>query len=175
MYSRCYTHVLNYHHAVDFCASFHHCYADSGLFGISAVVLPQYNKKIVDVLVRELSLLTLPAYLGGVNVVELERAKNQLKSSLMMALESRLVQVEDLGRQVQVSGKRVSIDEMCDKINEIDVDTIRRVADRILKPKKGDLNNGKGSGEPTVVCQGPLSGLKDVKRTLNSYGLGGNS
>ena len=33
---------------------------------------------------------------------ELQRAKNQLKSSLMMALESRAVEVEDLGRQVRL-------------------------------------------------------------------------
>jgi processing peptidase subunit alpha len=33
---------------------------------------------------------------------ELSRAKNQLKSSLAMALESRSVEVEDLGRQVSM-------------------------------------------------------------------------
>ena len=36
----------------------------------------------------------------GLVVKKLERAKNQLKSSMMMALESRDVEVEDLGRQV---------------------------------------------------------------------------
>lgn len=30
MYSRLYTNVLNQHHAVDYCAGFHHCYADTG-------------------------------------------------------------------------------------------------------------------------------------------------
>lgn len=171
MYSRCYTHVLNYHHAVDFCASFHHCYSDSGLFGISASVLPGYNYNVADLLCRELYLLTLPSFLGGINQVELERAKNQLKSSLMMALESRLVQVEDLGRQVQVNGKRIEIDEMCSRIDDVDLECIRRVATRILKPEPGDLNNGQGSGKPTVVAQGRLKGLKDVRSTLAKFGM----
>ena len=34
---------------------------------------------------------------------ELNRAKNQLKSSLAMALESCSVEVEDLGRQVRIA------------------------------------------------------------------------
>ncbi|MCO5614620.1 hypothetical protein L7F22_068904 [Adiantum nelumboides] len=38
MYSRLYSNVLNQFHAVDYCAAFHHCYADSGLFGIAASV-----------------------------------------------------------------------------------------------------------------------------------------
>jgi mitochondrial-processing peptidase subunit alpha len=49
-------------------------------------------------LVHQLSLLLYQA----VPKLELSRAKNQLKSSLMMALESQAVEVEDLGRQVCV-------------------------------------------------------------------------
>jgi hypothetical protein len=48
-------------------------------------------------LVHQLSLLLYTP----VSEVELKRAKNQLKSSMVMALESQAVEVEDLGRQVQ--------------------------------------------------------------------------
>jgi processing peptidase subunit alpha len=34
---------------------------------------------------------------------ELQRAKNQLKSSLLMSLESRVIQFDDIGRQVRHS------------------------------------------------------------------------
>merc|ERR1712233_202789 len=97
MYSRLYTNVLNQFYAVDHCASFHHCYADSGLFGISASVHPSFNATVPYVIARELELCTSGAYHGSITNAELSRAKNQLKSSLMMALESRLVEVEDLG------------------------------------------------------------------------------
>ena len=111
MYSRLYTHILNHHPQIDHCASFHHIYTDSSLFGIFASFLPSSpaTKKthhfygstpsqVLPHLVHQLSLLLY----ADVGDVELNRAKNQLKSSLMMALESRAVEVEDLGRQVGV-------------------------------------------------------------------------
>jgi mitochondrial-processing peptidase subunit alpha len=99
MYSRLYTHILNHFPQIDHCASFHHIYTDSSLFGLFASVHPQAGSSLMQImphLVHQLSLLLYTP----VPRVELERAKNQLKSSLMMALESRAVEVEDLGRQV---------------------------------------------------------------------------
>lgn len=93
MYTRLYTKVLNQYHAVDFCSAFHHCYADSGLFGISASVYPQFASRIVDVMAGQLHALTGPMF-GGVEEKEVRRAKNMLKSTLVMALESRLTAVE---------------------------------------------------------------------------------
>lgn len=161
MYSRLYTNVLNQFHAVDHCASFHHCYADSGLFGISASVHPSFNSTIPYVIARELELCTSGMYRGSVTAAELDRAKNQLKSSLMMALESRLVEVEDLGRQVLVHGHKISVQEMCAAIDRVDLPTLHRVATRVLK-----------SGKPsTVVTQGQLDGLEDVRALLASRGM----
>lgn len=50
--------------------------------------------------------------------MELERAKTQLKSMLMMNLESRPVIFEDVGRQVLSTGKRKLPHELCDLISE---------------------------------------------------------
>ena len=104
MYSRLYTHILNHFPQIDHCASFHHIYTDSSLFGLFASFVPATGRhspgntpsQIFPHLVHQLSLLLYTP----INEVELQRAKNQLKSSLMMALESRAVEVEDLGRQV---------------------------------------------------------------------------
>ena len=102
MYSRLYTHILNHHTLVDHCASFNHIYVDSSLFGLFASYFPDGAARkggvphILPHLVHQLSLLLYRAVPGA----ELQRAKNQLKSSLIMALESRSVEVEDLGRQV---------------------------------------------------------------------------
>lgn len=101
MYSRLYTNILNHYSQIDHCASFHHIYADSSLFGIFASYVPRPSgnspAEIMPCLVHQLSLLLYSA----VPKQELARARNQLKSSLMMALESRAVEVEDLGRQVR--------------------------------------------------------------------------
>lgn len=93
MYTRLYTNVLNRYHKVDYCAGFHHCYADSGLFGIAATVYPDFAPNVAEVIAHQLHSLTGPVH-GGVNKSEFSRAKNMLKSTLVMALESRLTAVE---------------------------------------------------------------------------------
>ncbi|CAD6886978.1 unnamed protein product [Tilletia laevis] len=170
MYSRLYSNVLNRHHQVDFCAAFHHCYNDSGLFGIAASVHHSFVGSVPQIIARELESLMDANSRTAVTQAELSRARNQLKSSLVMALESRLVEVEDLGRQVQVHGKKVSVEEMCAKIDQVDLPKLRRVAARVLRPTI--TASSRGSGMPTVVAQGSLEGLGDVRSYLANRGLG---
>ncbi|KAK7695064.1 hypothetical protein QCA50_002253 [Cerrena zonata] len=82
-------------------------------------------------LVHQLSLLLY----SQIPKTELMRAKNQLKSSLVMALESRSVEVEDLGRQVLVHNRKVPVSEMCDKIDEVDQKAISRVGCSYFWPR----------------------------------------
>ncbi|PFH52260.1 hypothetical protein AMATHDRAFT_2266 [Amanita thiersii Skay4041] len=150
MYSRLYTHILNHYPQIDHCASFHHIYTDSSLFGLFASFVPASSglrggntpSQILPHLVHQLSLLLYTPILQE----ELNRAKNQLKSSLMMALESRAVEVEDLGRQILVHNRKVPVTEMTDKIDQLVTDDIRRVGNRIFGPRSG--------AKPTVVCMG---------------------
>jgi processing peptidase subunit alpha len=151
MYSRLYTNVLNQHAWVESCVAFNHSYTDSGLFGISSSCSPGYVVNMLDVMCRELQALTLDTGFAALQTVEVNRAKNQLRSSLLMNLESRMVELEDLGRQVQVHGRKVGVREMCKKIDELTVKDLRRVA-KIVVGGMAD-NPGKGSGAPTVVLQ----------------------
>ncbi|KAL9047807.1 MAG: hypothetical protein Q9162_007942, partial [Coniocarpon cinnabarinum] len=106
MYSRLYTNVLNHHAWVESCVAFNHSYTDSGLFGISASCTPDHITMMLEVMCRELSLITRTSGPGSLQHEEVTRAKNQLRSSLLMNLESRMVELEDLGRQVQVHGAK---------------------------------------------------------------------
>lgn len=151
MYSRLYTNVLNQHSWVESCVAFNHSYTDSGLFGISSSCSPSKVVNMLDVMCRELQALTLDTGFSALQTAEVNRAKNQLRSSLLMNLESRMVELEDLGRQVQVHGRKVGVREMCKKIEELTVQDLRRVA-RIVVGGMTD-NPGKGSGAPTVVLQ----------------------
>ena len=103
MYSRLYTHILNHYAQIDHCAAFHHIYTDSSLFGLFASFLPNTPhsqgttaRDILPHLIHQLSMLLYTP----IPTNELNRAKNQLKSSMVMALESKSLEVEDLGRQV---------------------------------------------------------------------------
>ncbi|KIX08739.1 uncharacterized protein Z518_03396 [Rhinocladiella mackenziei CBS 650.93] len=151
MYSRLYTNVLNQHGWVESCVSFNHSYTDSGLFGVAAACEPGRVGHMVDVVCRELQALTLESGFPSLQVAEVNRAKNQLRFSLLMNLESRLVELEDLGRQVQVHGRKVGVKEMCEKIDAVTVADLRRVATQIFT---GQVDNkGHGTGAPTVVIQ----------------------
>ncbi|GAV98803.1 mitochondrial processing peptidase [Lentinula edodes] len=170
MYSRLYTHILNHFSQIDHCASFHHIYTDSSLFGLFASFVPAASglrggntpSQILPHLVHQLSLLmytTVPAE-------ELTRAKNQLSSSLMMAMESRAIQVEDLGRQVLVHDRPVPVTEMTDKIALVTAEDITRVAARLFGPRSGN--------KPTIVCHGHED-VGNWQSTFAKYGVSSSS
>ena len=157
MYSRLYMNVLNQHGWVETCLAFNHSYTDSGIFGISASCNPHHVTQMLEVMCRELQNLTLDHGHAALQELEVRRAKNQLRSSLLMNLESRMVELEDLGRQVQVQGRKIGVKEMCAKIDTLTVQDLRRVAKQVMSGKV--VNPGHGSGAPTVVLQeGELQG-----------------
>lgn len=166
MYSRLYTQILNHYPQIDHCASFHHIYTDSSLFGLFASFVPAGGvggsgitpSQVFPHLAHQLSLLCytpLPK-------TELARARNQLKSSLMMALESRAVEVEDLGRQILVYGRKVPVVEMCERIDLVGEKDIRKVAGRIW--------GFEGAGKPSTIVMG-REDVSDVRGVLKKYGL----
>lgn len=178
MYSRLYTNVLNQHFWVESCVAFNHSYTDSGLFGISASCAPTHVAQMLEVMCRELKSLGDETGYAALKEGEVQRAKNQLRSSLLMNLESRMVELEDLGRQVQVHGRKVGVKEMCAKIEAVTVQDLRRVARHVFG---GEVRNvGEGSGAPTVVLQeGEQEGLKrrdftwdDIQSRIARWKLG---
>ncbi|KAF2723703.1 hypothetical protein K431DRAFT_282797 [Polychaeton citri CBS 116435] len=178
MYSRLYTNVLNQYGWVENCMAFNHAYTDSGLFGISAACGTQFVPRMLDTMARELSLLSAETGLGRLTETEVMRAKNQLRSSLLMNLESRMVELEDLGRQVQVHGKKVGVKEMCERIEGVTIADLRRVAKTVFG---GEVRNkGQGSGAPTVVLQqGEEEGCvvrdipwNEIQERIARWGLG---
>lgn len=178
MYSRLYTNVLNQHAWVESCIAFNHSYTDSGLFGISAMCIPGRTQAMLDVMCQELRALTLETGFAALGQIEVNRAKNQLRSSLLMNLESRMVELEDLGRQVQVHGRKVPVHEMCRSIEQLTVEDLRRVAQQVMGGLVG--NSGQGSGQPTVVlqeAQNPGSSAKsmsweEMQDRIYRWGLG---
>ncbi|KAF2197132.1 hypothetical protein GQ43DRAFT_484380 [Delitschia confertaspora ATCC 74209] len=159
MYSRLYTNVLNQFGWVESCMAFNHSYTDSGLFGISASCSPSQTAQMLEVMCRELDALSHESGYAALKEGEVQRAKNQLRSSLLMNLESRMVELEDLGRQVQVHGRKVGVKEMCKKIEQVTIKDLRRMAKQVFGG--GVQNPGGGSGAPTVVLQeGEMEGFK---------------
>lgn len=103
-----------------------------------------------------------------------------------MGLESKMVELEDLGRQLLLNNKRLGVDEMCARIEMLTADDLKRVARRVIfnEDSESPLNffdpvnkpwKRTGKGNPTVVIHGPLSArdpLRDVEKTLGDWKIG---
>jgi len=142
MYSRLYTNVLNKHHWVDSATAFNSMYNDGGLLGIYGTCLPQDAGKLVDVMTAELQEVAAKAPSDE----ETQRGKNQLKSSVLMKLESRQVLFEDIGRQILTYGKHESAADLCKRIDAVTPESIQKAAAKALKSKVtvsafGDVSN----------------------------------
>nr|XP_035951144.1 mitochondrial-processing peptidase subunit alpha isoform X3 [Halichoerus grypus] len=142
MFTRLYLNVLNRHHWMYNATSYHHSYEDTGLLCVHASADPRQVREMVEILTKEFILMA-----GTVDVVELERAKTQLMSMLMMNLESRPVIFEDVGRQVLATRSRKLPHELCALIRSVKPEDIRRVASQMLRRK------------PAVAALGDLSDL----------------
>lgn len=113
MHTRIYTEVLNRHHWVESCQASSVMYAESGLFTIYATIVPQHADDFITVLAKVFQ------GISRISDVELLRAKNALKSSIHMNLEMRAVMMEDIGRQMVLSGKVGTAQEFCRMVDAV--------------------------------------------------------
>jgi predicted Zn-dependent peptidase len=97
MYSRLYTGLLRRHGWVSSASSFVQFFGESSLFGFYATCAPAHVEQLVSQLKEEAT-----AMAGSVDTAELSRAKNSIKSGVLIDLESRSVACEDLASQVGV-------------------------------------------------------------------------
>jgi len=123
MYSRFYTRVLNIYHRVESAQCVTASYTDSGLFMINCSSLPEDAHFLLAVITKELRAMS-----RHISEEELSRAKNQLRSSLLMNLETKGIQYEDISRQVQAIGYRMPVEQVCASVDAVTVQDIVRVA-----------------------------------------------
>ena len=145
MYSRLYRKVLNQCAWVESILGVSLIHNDAGCIGIVGSTLPQYAPSLLRVIIDQmLWVATEPA-----EEEELDRARNRLKSSVLMNLESRLVLGDDMARQVSTYGKRENAEDVCRKIDAVTADDIMRVAMRGL------------NSNPSVVAYGDMTSIPD--------------
>lgn len=132
--------------------SFASPFSDSGLFGLYAGTGEDQAAELVPVMIDELKRLQ-----DGLSEAELSRARAQLKSSLLMSLESTGSRCEQLARQIQVHNRPVPTSETVAKIDAVTEADILRVAQTIF------------SGTPTFTAIGPVGtmpSLEDITARL---------
>jgi predicted Zn-dependent peptidase len=107
--------------------SFASSHADTGLFGIYAGTSPEMAADLVPVIADELHKMT-----DSISDDELSRARAQLKTGVLMSLESTTARVEQLGRQLLIFDRSIPTTELIEKIDAIDKDAVRRVLEKTL-------------------------------------------
>ncbi len=128
-------------------------YRDTGCLSVYAGTSLESTRKVVDSVLaefRELKSEQIPAD-------ELRRAKDQLKGSLMLSLESSTSRMSNLARQEMYFGRFFSLDETIEQIESVKAEEITEMAEGLFQPDKvaitvlGNLDGLKLSREH-LVC-----------------------
>ncbi|WPK27784.1 hypothetical protein PUMCH_005184 [Australozyma saopauloensis] len=168
MFSRLFR-VLNQYPFVENCMAFNHAHLDSGLFGITISCYVEHAEYMAQVVAHELlRIMETDVNKGGIVGTEFKRAKNQLVASLLMNVESKLAALEDIGRQVQCQGKVTTVDDMVAKIEQLSIEDVRKVAQKVF----GGQGNGAQLAKASVVMQGERGLFGDVEYVMRYFGLG---
>jgi len=133
--------------------SFHSAYEDSGLFGLYVACDKKRQLEVIDVMLNEIATLCE----SGLNLVELNRAKAQLKCSLAMSLESSAVRAEQLARQLLFFDRIIPVSELLAEIEAVTLEACQNLVQQIVK-----------RSEPTIALVGCEQNIDEFKG-FNSY------
>ncbi|XP_006463920.1 core subunit of the ubiquinol-cytochrome c reductase complex [Agaricus bisporus var. bisporus H97] len=143
------SHIVSQHNLANSFMSFSTSYSDTGLWGIYLV---SENLMNLDDLVH-FTLKEWTRMSTGATDVEVERAKSQLKASLLLSLDGTTAVAEDIGRQLVTSGKRLTPQQIETAVDAVSVDDIKRVASKYLWDK-----------DFALAAVGSVEGLLDYNR-----------
>ncbi|MDD4600947.1 putative zinc protease [bioreactor metagenome] len=105
-------------------------YSDAGLFTIYAGTRPANTSQVVEIILQTLQSIRS----DGITQNELQRAKEQLKGGLFLGLESSSSRMSRLGKMETTLGRYVTLEEVVDKIEQVSLEDVRLVAQRLFDP-----------------------------------------
>ena len=114
-------------------------YSDTGVFGLYAGTGEDEVDELMPLICEELVKVA-----SDVTDVEVCRARAQLKSGVLMSLESTSARCEQLARQLMIFGRPLPVAETVARIEAVDRDAVTRAARRVL------------SSTPTLAVLGPI-------------------
>lgn len=104
-------------------------FTDAGMFTIYAGCAPDKVNEVVGLTLAELRDLTRVPVAAD----ELARARDHLKGSLMLSLESTSSRMSNLARQHIYFGRHFTLDEVLDSIERVTADDVMRVAQELFR------------------------------------------
>lgn len=133
-------------------SSFHLPYSDIGFFGLYAGTDVNDIPELMDVVIDELA--------NAVDTItdsEIARVKAQMKTGLLMALESSGARAWQLARQMFAYGRVIPVSEIVARIDAVTVDSVRSAGKALLarsRPAVAALGPGQGIEHAATVVDG---------------------
>ncbi|MEQ2281089.1 hypothetical protein AMECASPLE_026771, partial [Ameca splendens] len=128
--------------------SFNTCYTDTGLWGLYMVCEPGTIGDMMHFTQMEwMSLCT------SVTESEVARAKNLLKTNMLLHLDGSTPICEDIGRQMLCYSRRIPLHELEARIDAIDSNTIKEVCTQYIYNRA-----------PAIAAVGPIEQLPDYNQ-----------
>lgn len=106
-------------------------YNDCGLWGLYSSTDPNSLRTLVEVAIDEIKKMT-----GDITEQEITTAKAQIKSSLLMAMESSGSRAEKLVNNMATFGRIISNDEIVERINKVDIEAVQECIKGLLQSSK---------------------------------------
>jgi predicted Zn-dependent peptidase len=126
-------------------------FRDAGCLSVYAGTATENARQVVELTMAELHQLK-SSPLGG---DELQRAKDYLKGSMLLSLESTPSRMSNLARQEMVFGRHQSLDEIAAQINAVTTEEVQAVACNLFV-----------ADHIALTVLGPMNGLKITRRDL---------
>jgi predicted Zn-dependent peptidase len=119
---------------------------DSGMFSVYAGTDGAQAGKALEVVIDELKSVA-----GGAGADETNRAKAQLRASLLMSRESTSTRAEQLAQQLLIHGRPLTTDEVRAHVDAVDPAAVSAIAAKVL------------AGRATLALVGPIDGAPSVE------------
>ncbi|MDQ3963848.1 MAG: insulinase family protein [Actinomycetota bacterium] len=108
--------------------SYRAMFADTGSFAIYAGTTPQNAETVIDIVRDQIASIVA----DGITEAEFARAKGHVRGSLVISSEDPGSRMTRLGKQQLTTGEILSIDELIDKFDRLELDDVQRVAREVL-------------------------------------------
>lgn len=133
-------------------SSFHLPYSDTGFFGLYAGTDASDVPELMRVIIEQLSNAA-----ETINESEVARVKAQMKTGLLMALESSGARTWQIARQMFAYGRVIPLAEIVARIDAVTIDTVRAAGRAMLarsQPAVAALGTGRGLESAATIVEG---------------------
>lgn len=120
-------------------------YEDTGQLGVYAATSPDHTPELLEITAK-----VMLSMVDEITEKEIDRAKAQLKTSIVMNLESASSRADQIARQFLAFGEVPEMETLIKKIEAVTVDQVRILAKEIFK-----------SAPPSLSAVGQLSALEN--------------